>query len=242
MKYIIFSDVHSNLEALNTFSEQIKNIEYDKLVCLGDIVGYCSDPNPVVDWIRQNCDIILAGNHDYAAVGKTDTTYFNSYALESCEWTQKALTQGNKNYLSSLPNEMVEDGIYWVHSSPYEPDKWHYVVSKGKAELHFANFQEPLCFLGHSHCPLVLENSPDGSIEIFFYTAIKIKPKYRYITNVGSLGQPRDGNNQPAFVVYDSEGDDIDFHRFDYDWPTTQKKIIQNGLPDYLAERLSHGV
>jgi diadenosine tetraphosphatase ApaH/serine/threonine PP2A family protein phosphatase len=242
LKYIIFSDVHSNLEALDGLVEQIKGIEYDKIACLGDIVGYCADPNPTVNWVRRNCDILLAGNHDYAAVGKTDTSYFNSYALTSCEWTKQVLSEKNKTYLASLPIETVNDGIYWVHSSPHEPGEWHYVVSKAKANQHFANFQEPLCFLGHSHRPLILEESPTGTIEIYFNTSFKLKPEHRYIINVGSLGQPRDGNNQPAFVVYDSASGQINFHRFAYDRATTQKKIVANGLPDYLAERLSHGV
>ena len=107
---------------------------------------------------------------------------------------------------------------------------------------HFANFQEPLCFLGHSHRPLILEDSPAGGIEIYFNSSFELKPEHRYIINIGSLGQPRDGNNQPAFVVYDSESSQIDFHRFDYDCATAQEKIVANGLPDYLAERLSHGV
>lgn len=241
MKYIIFSDVHSNLEALNAFVEQINGIEYDKIACLGDIVGYGADPNPLIDWVRRNCDILLAGNHDYAAVDKTDISYFNAHARASCEWTKEALSDENKTFLASLPNERVVDGIYWVHSSPHEPDKWHYVVSKAKADLHFADFLEPLCFLGHSHCPLILENSPTGEIEIYFNSSHKLKPEHRYIINVGSLGQPRDGNNHPAFVVYDSASGQIDLHRFDYDRATTQKKIVENGLPEYLAERLSHG-
>lgn len=242
MKYIIFSDVHSNLEALNAFVEQINEIEYDKIACLGDIVGYGADPNLLIDWVRRHCDILLAGNHDYAAVNKTDSSYFNSHAQASCQWTKQALSEENKTFLASLPIETVVDGIYWVHSSPHEPDKWHYVVSRAKADLHFANFQEPLCFLGHSHRPLVLEESPMGETEIYFNSSFKLKPEHRYIINVGSLGQPRDGDNHPAFVVYDSASDQIDLHRFDYDRATTQKKIIANGLPAFLAQRLSDGV
>jgi diadenosine tetraphosphatase ApaH/serine/threonine PP2A family protein phosphatase len=243
MKYLIFSDLHSNLEALQAFSKIIETLDHDKKVFLGDLVGYGADPNACVEWVRDNSDIILSGNHDYAALGKTELTYFNPYAYEACLWTRKALTPENKDFLKNLPCEIVEDGIHWVHSSPFEPEEWHYVVSGADGKINFDHFSTPLCFLGHSHRPVIIEQGPDGIIQdCVSPTIMDLRPDCRYIINVGSLGQPRDGNPKPAFVIYDSTAGTLQYQRFDYDFAATQKKILDNGLPSFLADRLESGV
>lgn len=246
MVYLIFSDLHSNLEALERFIQLRESIPHDQLVCLGDTVGYNADPNECVDWVREHADIVLAGNHDYAAVGKTDTSYFNAYALEACRWTQEELTEPNIEYLASLPTKREQNGILWVHSSPFEPEEWHYVVNKYDGEENFPHFEAPLCFLGHSHKPLILEQDPGGAVEAVYgghvaHWEYQLKPDHRYIVNVGSLGQPRDGFPSPCFVVYDSDAPSVEFHRFNYNLERTQEKITSKKLPAFLAERLSAG-
>lgn len=241
MRYIVFSDLHSNLEALNQFEKEISSIPHDRLVCLGDIVGYGADPNLCVDWVRKNADFTIAGNHDLAVVEKTDTAYFNEYALEACRWTRKKLTAKNKGFLESLPMDKEEQGIYWVHASPYQPARWHYITSRKGAKKHFRNFDAPVCFVGHSHIPLILEQKPDGEINDYVSDLWDVEPESRYIFNDGSLGQPRDGNPQAAYVIFDSKKHTVEFKRFDYDLLQTQNKIIENGLPTYLADRLSTG-
>ena len=241
MRYIIFSDLHSNLESLKVFRDLSETIDHDKKVFLGDLVGYCADPNRCTEWVRENADIVLGGNHDFAAVDRTDFTYFNSHAYQACLWTRLQLTEENKDFLKSLPCAKEEDGIYWVHSSPFEPEQWHYVNNRKDGKIHFDHFSEPLCFLGHSHRPVVIEKHPDGKIEDHFTSSWDLKPDCRYIINVGSLGQPRDGNPKPAFVVYDSDARTIEFHRYEYDFSATQKKIRESGLPFLLADRLSVG-
>ncbi|MFT4577457.1 MAG: putative phosphodiesterase [Nitrospinales bacterium] len=241
MRYIVFSDLHSNLEALNQFEKEISSIPHDRLVCLGDIVGYGADPNLCVDWVRNNVDFTLAGNHDLAVVDKTDISYFNSYAIEACKWTQKILTTENRTFLESLPMDREENGVYWVHASPYQPSRWHYIVSKKNAEKHFWSFDAPVCFVGHSHKPIILEQKPKGEINDYVANLWDIEPENRYIFNDGSLGQPRDGNTEPMYILYDSDERTVEFKRFDYDFTQTQNKIIDNGLPAYLADRLSRG-
>ena len=241
MRYIVFSDLHSNLEALNQFEKEIASISYDRLVCLGDIVGYGADPNLCIDWVRKNVDFTLAGNHDLAVVDKTDISYFNSYAIEACKWTQKILTAENRTFLDLLPMDKEENDVYWVHASPYQPARWHYIVSKKDAEKHFYSFDAPVCFVGHSHKPIILEQKSDGEINNYVADLWNIEPENRYIFNDGSLGQPRDGNTRPMYILYDSDERTVEFKRFDYDFTQTQNKIIDNGLPAYLAERLSRG-
>lgn len=241
MRYIIFSDLHSNLEALNQFEKEIESIAHDKIVCLGDIVGYGADPNPCVEWVMKNADFFVAGNHDWAAVNKTDTTYFNSYAYQSCLWTRKKLTEKNKEFLRALPLDHAEGGVYWVHASPYKPEVWHYVTSKTGGKRNFKNFEAPICFVGHSHKPIILEQTADGEVNDYVSDIWNIEPENRYIFNDGSLGQPRDGNPDPAFMVYDSEEKTVKIHRFKYDLNSVQEKIYDSGLPSDLAERLTQG-
>jgi len=238
---LIFSDLHANLEALEAFQKNIASIDHDAKVCLGDTVGYGADPNHCVEWVRENSDVVLAGNHDYAAVGKTDTSYFNPFAMQACLWTREKLTSANQEYLCSLPVEKEKYGIRWAHSSPFEPDKWHYVTSAMDGS-QFESFTEPVCFLGHTHVPLVLELSPEGVVEEYFVSHMKLKPGFRYIVNVGSLGQPRDHNPNPSFVTYDTNLSAIEYRRFPYDIASAQEKILQQGLPSFLAERLGSGI
>lgn len=241
MIYIVFSDLHANLEALKVFAEVAQSVKHDKKVFLGDAVGYGADPNACVEWIRDNVDIALAGNHDFAAVGKVDLSQFNPQAYQSCRWTQKGLSPANKEFLSSLPIMKEEGGICWVHSSPYEPENWHYASSPWVRSESFKHFISPVCFVGHSHIPMICEEDKedDGAVKIIL--SGKLEADRRYMINVGSLGQPRDGNPDPPFVIYDSESRTFEYRRFKYDFSATQYKILKNGLPSIHADRLLYG-
>ena len=242
MKYIIFSDVHSNLEAIEAFCAVLKPIHYDKTVCLGDIVGYNADPNLAVEWVRDEVDLVLAGNHDYAVLNKTDVSYFNSAAYRACAWTRKVLRTTNKEFLDTLPVEKKEDEIHWVHSSPFEPTNWHYVSTVQAAEKNFDYFEQTVCFLGHSHLPGIFEKKKNDETYSITPSKLELDPESRYIINVGSLGQPRDGNPNPSFVFYDSLNHIVEFHRFKYDLSLTKSKIRACHLPPILADRLADGM
>lgn len=242
MRFIIFSDVHSNLEALQSFCRATESVLHDKKVCLGDIVGYNADPNPVAEWIRDGTDFALAGNHDYCVLNQTDASYLNPAAYQACAWTRRNLTQSNKNFLDTLPIEKEEYGIYWVHSSPFEPKKWHYVSTIKIAEKNFYYFEQAICFIGHSHLPGIFEKKKNNKVYSHDTSKLELDPDSRYIINVGSLGQPRDGNPDPVFVFYDSVSHIVEFCRFSYDLLSTQQKIRACGLPSSLADRLKNGV
>ena len=242
MKFIIFSDIHSNLESLQSFCRVTESVLHDKKVCLGDIVGYNADPNPVVEWVRDKTDFALAGNHDYSVLNKTDPNYLNPAAYQASLWTRRNLTNSNKDFLNTLPIEKEEDGIYWVHSSPFEPKKWHYVSTKESAEKNFNYFDQAICFVGHSHLPGIFEKNKNNKVYSHDTTKEELDPESRYIINVGSLGQPRDGNPDPVFVFYDSVSHIVKFFRFSYDLFSTQQKIIACGLPYILADRLRKGL
>ena len=242
MVFAVYSDVHSNLEALNGFFKALRKIRFDKLVCLGDIVGYGADPDPVINLIRKKTDIILGGNHDFAVVGKTYVSDFNPYAFNVCMWTRNRLSHDNFKFLESLEAKTRIDGVTWAHSSPFEPEEWHYVSPRSFQEENFKSFFTRVCFVGHSHLPVILEKAPGSKTRVILDSKYTLKPHCKYIVNAGSIGQPRDGNPDPTFVIYNSDTETIQFHRFAYDFGLAQEKILKEDLPPYLAERLSQGL
>ena len=238
--YAIISDVHANLEALYAVLINLEHESYHSLLFLGDSVGYGPDPNECIELLKEKAAIMLAGNHDWAAAGITDTSAFNLYAKAALEWTRDVLRDKNKALLEKLPltSTLKKDGITIVHSSPGQPEKWHYVADAHDAEKYFRYFKEDLCFLGHSHVPFIAERTHPGTVK-FHDSSAEIKKGSRYIINVGSVGQPRDGNPQAAYTLL--RDNSLEIKRVSYDIVLTQKKMRKAGLPEYLINRLSAG-
>jgi len=240
MQFIVLSDVHGNLEALSAVLNEIKVNYNGDILFLGDSVGYGPDPSECIRIIREVSKIILAGNHDWAATGRVDTTYFNPYARDAIEWTMEALNGEDKTFLDSLPiyEMLVDEEIYLVHSTPKEPEQWHYLLTKWDAYINFQYFDERICFIGHSHQPVIIETDTRGEINIY-RDRVDLKEDCRYIVNAGSVGQPRDGNPDASYVVFD--GHRIEIKRVPYDIVLTQEKMRGAGLPEYLIQRLAVG-
>jgi len=236
MKIAFISDVHGNLEALTTAFDHIEKNEAEQVVCLGDIVGYGPNPNECVELVQERCDVVLMGNHDYAAIGLANIEYFNEFAKISTRWTIQTLKEENKKYLHSLPFSHQDDEMIMVHSSPTNPSHWYYVLSMPDALIEMQAFSQNLCFIGHSHVPLVF-----SSRDMIREPLVQIEQNHKYIVNVGSVGQPRDGNPRLCYTLYDTGKKEIRYIRLDYDLQTTYAKIIEAGLPLYLAERLLKG-
>jgi predicted phosphodiesterase len=237
MKYALISDIHGNLEALQKAFEIIDEKKVDSIICLGDSVGYGSNPNECLDIIKPRCEIIVAGNHDYAAINKTDITYFNSYARASAYWTSKKLTKENAEYLDNLPLVVTKEDVTFVHASPINPEEWDYILSIYEAQHQFNGFKNQICFIGHSHLPIIFTN--EGEI---LKDKATLHDKKRYIINVGSIGQPRDGDTRLSFAIYDDTTKYIEIIRAEYDNFTTSKKIKEAGLPPFLGDRLLRGI
>ncbi len=240
MRYAIISDVHSNLEALQAVLKGLKKEGYDLLLCLGDIVGYGPNPNECCQLIRETEGVVIVGNHDWAAVGKTGTEYFNTFARMAIRWTSRVLDETNRNWLSGLPLRWVEEDFLFVHSSPSEPSLWNYILSRQEACQEFRTFTERVCLIGHSHQPTVFIRQEDDCQQDAF-DGLKLRPNLKYIINVGSVGQPRDGDPRSAACIYDSKRDSLELQRFAYDVGKTQGKMAKVKLPVYLADRLSMG-
>lgn len=236
MRIAILSDIHGNLEALNAAMEYIRGNDIDTIYCLGDVVGYGPNPNECVDIIRNNCEKVVIGNHDHAVLGLTSTEYFNDFAKISTYWTSNILTDENREFLKSLSFKEVVGDILLVHSTPSNPTMWHYILSEIDARQELGHFEQKICFIGHSHFPI-----------IFYADGFSRKSKMildnseRYIVNVGSIGQPRDGNPKSCFCVYNDATHEIEYVRLDYEVQKTREKIISAGLPVFLADRLIKG-
>lgn len=241
MIYAIFSDVHSNLEAFQSVLQKIKKLHIERKIFLGDIVGYCADPNESIDILKSSADVMLGGNHDHGAAGITDISNFNQYAMAAILWTRDMLTPEHKEFLKNLPANMVTDNLTLAHSSPKEPLMWHYILNMFDAMENFEYFNTTLCFIGHSHQPIAIEKDVEGIVNVLRDKIIKLKPTSRYIINAGSIGQPRDGNPDSSFVIYDSGNMTVEFRRIPYNITLTQEKMRREGLPDYLIERLNYG-
>jgi len=238
LRYAIISDIHANLEALQSVLCEIDGCNADRIICLGDIVGYGANPNECLEIIKSRNIHSIIGNHDKAACGLTEPTDFNPAAMEAALWTRGVLTGENKEYLRSLPEEDVIDGFMIVHGAPSDPDK--YILSLLGAAPEFSHLgNKSLCFFGHTHVSVVYSLS-DGTVSVSRDRVCKIRDGAMYLVNPGSVGQPRDRDPRASYLMYDDRGE-AEFRRVEYPIEGAQKKIIDSGLDRFLAERLSHG-
>ena len=240
-KYAILSDVHSNLEALKAVLSDIEKRGINRVIFLGDAVGYGPDPNEVVSILKKRCLFLLAGNHDWAVIDYTPVDYFNEAARTAIQWTKEHITVETFETLKGfqISKSIKQDSLFCVHSTPKEPDSWNYLLSLEDAEINFHYFEEQFCFLGHSHRPFIIERLPTGEL-LTYKDRAEINSTSRYIVNAGSVGQPRDGDPRAAYALFSE--DTLEIVRVEYDIKTTQEKMLSEGLPEMLIERLSRGL
>ncbi len=241
MLYGIISDIHSNLEALDAVLNQLHRV--DKIVCLGDMVGYGPNPNECIEKIRALNIPVVAGNHDKAVTCEHDVKWFNKNALAAVNWTQRVIFQENLDYLKQLPLELEEDGFHLVHGSLRSPLQ-EYIMSISDAIPTFEKMTRPLCFVGHSHSPVFIALKKDGNYEgrkLEDGEEILIDDFAKVVVNVGGVGQPRDGDPRACYGIYDPKIKLFSLHRAEYNIGKTQQKMKAVNLPDRLVERLELG-
>ncbi len=241
MRLAFLADVHSNLEAFSSVKKSLRCEGVDKVIFTGDIVGYAANPNECIEMLKEISDEFIAGNHDWAAAGKTDTSNYNPSAKEAIEWTRNELSEQNRSFLSSLPLNKEIKHCICTHASVTNPEKWNYIVTVSDAADNFKAFSHDLCFIGHTHCPAVFVRANTGKTFSLEPQNTKIKAGFRYIINTGSIGQPRDGIPLASYGIYDMRKNEYRLIRVQYDVARAQKKIIAAGLPEYSATRLEHG-
>lgn len=243
MRALILSDIHSNLEALNaTLDEASHRGGFDAIWCLGDLVGYGPDPGHCISIIRQYDLLAVAGNHDYAAVGKSGTEDYNYAAKAAIQWTSRQLSDDDVQFLAGLPTVITVEPFTLVHGSLR--DHIHeYLLEQGAAVATLELARTPFCLVGHSHLPFIChENGGSPEFHEFVEDEVCFLGDERLIINTGSVGQPRDRDPRPSFAVYDSVAETIQRHRVSYNIRETQAKMRDAKLPEYLAERLAHGI
>ena len=245
MRYLIISDLHGNLEALQAVLAQSAG-GYDQILCCGDLVGYGADPNPVCDWARLNCSVVVRGNHDRASTGQDDLEWFNPVARNAAIWTLQTLSTENASFIVGLPRGPVTVEDFQVfHGSPYDEDE--YVIAADEASQAFSYMEARIAFFGHTHVQggFIWNQSRVETIlrppARSDSQSLLIDPECAYMINPGSAGQPRDGDPRAAYVLYDSEAKEVTYRRVGYDITTAQRKIHAAGLPAILADRLSAG-
>ncbi len=239
MKYALIGDIHSNLEALNAVLEDARQHNVTKYACVGDIVGYNANPVECLKIVRDLDAVCVRGNHDHYCALDSNLDGFHPLAADVVDWTRRHLSEDEKNYLRALRYSAPVETFTIVHSTLDTPEAWGYVFDKLEAEANFAYQTTTLCFYGHTHVPLAFEKS--DTIRFGLYSKIKVALGKKYFINVGSVGQPRDGDPRAAYVIFDMVNNLIELRRVPYDIQLTQKKILDAGLPPRIAARLAVG-
>jgi diadenosine tetraphosphatase ApaH/serine/threonine PP2A family protein phosphatase len=243
MRYLIISDIHSNLAAFEAVLADAGS--FDKVWCLGDVVGYGPDPNECVERLRDYPHVCVVGNHDWAALGNMDTEDFNPDAKRACLWTRQQLSPSNLEYLETLPKSLVEDGFTLVHGSPRHPI-WEYVLYPSIAEANFEHFDTNFCFVGHTHVPIIYRHNPENpnqacDVMIPSLDDPLVLAEDRLIINPGSVGQPRDGDPRASYAILDAGELTLEYRRIPYPIESTQARMVESGLPVRLIMRLAYG-
>lgn len=237
--YAILGDIHGNMEALNAVLEDAENQGAKEFACVGDLVGYNANPAECMEILSGlNC-VTVRGNHDHYCSNDESLGDFHPMAASVVDWTRQQLSREQLEYLRGLELSRKIAGFTLVHSTLDMPERWGYVFDCLDADAHFNYQVTTVCFYGHTHVPVVFES--EGKTVRKAYSSFELEPGRKYFINVGSVGQPRDGDPRSAYVLYDMDEKRVTLRRLEYDIQSAQGKIRRAGLPDRLARRLEMG-
>ena len=239
MKYAILGDIHANLEALEAVLKHANDQSVDRFACVGDVVGYNANPVECLARIRGIEAVLVRGNHDHYVCHDEVLHDLNPIAASVVEWTRAQLSEADLQFLKRTRMVRTVDGITFVHSTLDEPDKWGYVFEEREAEASFNYQTTTVCFHGHTHVPTVFEKT--ANVRRQGLRSLRITLGRKYFINVGSVGQPRDGDPRAAYVTYDTRTREVELHRVPYEIAAAQERILAAGLPRALAARLAVG-
>lgn len=246
MRYLLLSDLHSNLEATLAVVDSARSEGFDQALVLGDLVGYGACPNEVVNVVRDLAPrAVIRGNHDKVVSGIDTGEDFNLVALQAALFNRKVLSRENRDYLSTLPRGpmSVGDRTLLAHGTPLDEDD--YLVDRSDAERIFEESDFQVCFFGHTHIAGAFRSEAgkvSGLVPSKRISLLPLHPAGRYLVNPGSVGQPRDGDPRASFAIYDDGTRQVWIHRVEYSIRDAQERILAAGLPPGLAERLRRGI
>jgi diadenosine tetraphosphatase ApaH/serine/threonine PP2A family protein phosphatase len=239
MRYALVSDIHANWPAWCAVRDDLRAQQVDAVVCLGDVVGYGPSPQRVLADVRLCCDQLLLGNHEAAALGRLDLSIFNDGARRAAEWTATQLDDEAKTFLGQLPMVAEDEDLLFVHADPVAPEAWGYVESCKDAEACFAATTQRLIFVGHTHVPEVFAQRATGAVAQLPPATLALEAGVRYLVNVGSSGEPRDGTPQATYCIYDGAAQRLEFRRVAFDLLALRAELKlqpQLDLPWFLQE------
>lgn len=242
MRVALLTDIHSNLQALDAVLADARSLGFDAVWQMGDVVGYGPDPDAVIDRLQEVGATGVLGNHDAAAIGRLPLSDFNELAADANRWTAGVLSEASSAYLENLPRVHREDPFTLVHGSLRDP-LWEYLVTHDAARAHFALQETPWSIVGHTHVPLVAEESAAGNVEAqspAHDEVVSLNGRKLFI-NPGGVGQPRDGDPRACYALLDTVAETVTFRRVEYDIPATQQRMCDCGLPEPLVLRLARG-
>ncbi len=239
MRFAIFGDIHANLHAFETVLADAKAQACSHYVCMGDIVGYNAFPRQCLDIVRKLDCPVVKGNHDEQASMIGDQEGFNPLAEEAMNWTRNQLSKEDKDWLRSLRMQRQVRDFTIVHATLDTPHKWGYVFNQLDAAASFSYQHTTVCFIGHTHSPKAYIR--DGSVRTIPLDVLSLQAGKKYLINVGSVGQPRDGDWRASYCIYDTTSSEVHLRRLEYDIAGAQQAILDAGLPRKLAERLAVG-
>lgn len=239
MRFAIFGDIHANLEAFEIVLADARVQRCTAYICLGDVVGYNANPRECLELVQSLKCPVVKGNHDDYASSDSSLESFNPLAEAAIQWTRDQLNPSEKSWLGALPLISEIYGFMIVHATLEDPGGWSYVLNQLDAAASFSKQTTELCFFGHTHAPRAYIK--DSSVVGLPFEQLVLEPGKKYFVNVGSVGQPRDGDWRAAYVVFDAEKRTVRLRRLTYDLPKTQEKILSSGLPPRLADRLAFG-
>jgi predicted phosphodiesterase len=240
--WVVFSDVHSNLEAFQAVLADMRTLRFNRLICLGDVAGYAASPKDCLDLLRTLETEVLQGNHDFAVVDDDILLGMSGPAVTGVRYAREQLSASRRDFLGALPLVSSHGDIQFVHSSLDHPEAWTYLRREPEIRAHFAVQTHPVCFCGHTHIPGVFQMDSGNEVHSLGGVGrIELPPDGKILINAGSVGQPRDRNPDACYVVFDPAARTIEFRRVPYDIKSAKEKILGTGLPRITAERLSLG-
>ena len=246
MRYLVLSDIHANMEAFDAVLAAAKTLSYDRILVLGDLVGYGADPNAVIEKVRTlRPHALIRGNHDKVGSGLESPEGFNAVARSAIRWTYDALTAENRDWLAALPAGpvVVDDLIEICHGTPFDEDAYVFDDLDALRSLHAA--ERPVCLFGHTHVQVGYTLTGNlftlATIDDSRPLTIELPDDGRHLVNPGSVGQPRDGDPRAAYAIADTNRRDVVIYRTEYDIDRARSRILEEGLPEILAQRLALG-
>jgi putative phosphoesterase len=244
MRIAVVSDIHSNEDALDAVIREIDRQRVDRVLHLGDLVGYNAEPEKCIRWAREHTAAGVVGNHDAVVTGKASGEFFHAPALLAARWSAEHISPESLAYLSALPeSHRFSDEILLVHGAPSDPDRYLFLLEEAEEEVDMLPRGSPprVVFFGHTHIPVAYVRKKDGRTVSAPLEGLRVEEGETAMLNPGSVGQPRDRNPHSSFLVFDTGSGEVSWIRVPYDVRSCQQKVRAAGLPGFFAARLANG-